>query len=803
MKMTVDNATVNRGGCIRRERVFNMKATAKSFQILSAGLYTDHYAAIMRELGCNSADSNTKAGKPLTPIRVHLPNSLEPMVSIEDDGTGLDDIEVRGQYVCPNCDHTEDSDFDGEACPECGCKLTEANFEPGIYTTYFESDKTDAEDLTGCLGLGSKTPLAYTDNFSVVAVKDGIRNVYSAYLNEQKMPAIVRLHTEATDDGNGVKVELGVNPDDFAKFHEAAAYVYQWFNVKPEITGADEFEYPANQSFLMETDDYGIVDKGFDNYSSGGSTAVLMGNVRYALNYGDFDWKTQKKFTDVETMLLKHGVFLKVSLKEGCDVAASREKLQMTARSIETIKAKLATVEMDCLVEVQRLIDECATIWDARIKYGELMSKTVLGAIAKKSQVDPTWKGKECNPLVSFTKMVDETYLEYPRDDNKLLSGEDNILQGPPQQKTRKVSVLMAKGIRCYLRSPQRGGRYDREDIFDKDHGIEGVNVDNNLHIFIQDVAHGSYAAVERFLRENPGKYVILLVERENYSLETFLNDSGLNEVTKLVSVLPKPERAARGSKQQKKTAKAVRFCGGNRYEERSSHCWEDHKIEDLDQGGIYVEVNRYNWSAGKLSGNEMTEPRFLSNHVTKARAFDPNLGDVIGLRKALVAKVKDNPNWVRLDQHIVNLVKNDADLLNDAIAYAVWLAVKSKADEVSNMMDKLMGKDWATTSTLGSLMNETDMFRQCGTKEVKAFRTIREAYGYLVDEHLPEGVDYTTLIEGLVARWESLTDDYPMMRFVSWNWSLSDGKLEAVVDYINTIDQHVPAVGVIEDDAA
>ena len=798
MKLTVDNATVARGGCVRRERVFNMKATAKSFQILSAGLYTDHFAAILRELGCNSADSNTKAGKPLTPIRVHLPNTLEPFLSIEDDGMGLDDVEVRGEYVCPNCEHTEDSDFDKEVCSECGCKLSEANFEPGIYTTYFESDKTDAEDLTGCLGLGSKTPLAYTDQFSVVAVKDGIRNVYSACLNEAKMPAIVRLHTEKTTDGNSVKVELGVNPDDFAKFEQTAGYVYQWFTTKPEITGVEDFTYPEDQTFLMETEDYGIVDKGFNEYSSGGATAVLMGNVRYTLNYGDFDYKTQNKFSKVEAMLLKHGVFLKVSLKEGCDVAASREKLQMTARSVETIKAKLAIVEMDCLVEVQKRIDECTSIWDARIKYDELMSKTILGAIAKKSEVDPTWKGRECNPMISFTSYRDEAYLEYPRDDNRLLSGDDNILPGPPQQKFKKIPVVMAKGSSCYLRSPQRG-RSD-EDIFDKSHGLEGVKVGNNVHVFIQDVAHGSYAAVERFLRDNYGSTVVLIAERESYTLQTFLDDSGLSEVTKLVSTLPKPERQANKAK-QKKTAKAVRFVGGDRYQERSSYMWEDHTIEDLDEGGVYVEVNRYNWSAGKLSNNEMTEPRFLSNHVTKVRAFDPNLGEVVGLRKALIKKVENNPNWVRLDQHIVDLVKADADLLNDAIAYGVWLAVKSGGDEVKNQMDSLHGKDWAAHSTLGSLLNETELFRNCGSKEVRAFRNIRENYGYIVDEHLPTGVDYTSLIEGLKKQWETIAETYPMMRFVSWNWSMRDDKLETVVDYINSVDGHTPKVGVIEDE--
>ena len=803
MKLTVDNATVTRGGCSSRERVFNMKATAKSFQILSAGLYTDHIAAIERELGCNAQDSNTKAGKPNTPIRVHLANTLEPFLSIEDEGMGLDDVEVRGEYVCPNCDHTEDSDFNAEACPQCGCKLSEANFEPGIYTTYFESDKTDSEDLTGCLGLGSKTPLAYTDNFLVTAVKNGIRNTYSAFLNEQKMPAIIRMSTEETTDGNGVKVEIGSNPEDFDKFEKTAGYVFQWFTTKPIITGVEDFQYPDDQSFLMETDDYGIVDKGYNQHSGGGSTAVLMGNVRYALNYGDFDWKTREKFTEVEAMLLKHGVFLKVSLAEGCDVAASREKLQMTARTVDTIKAKLAIVEEDCLVEVQKRIADCTTIWDARIKYGELMDKTILGAIAKKSKVEPVWNGRECNPKVSFMAYNDHTYLVYPTDDRLLLTGDSSELPGPPQEKTKKVPVMMAKGVECYLRSPSRG---DGNYVFSKEQNLDCVHVNDDIVIFIQDVVHGSYAAVERFLREDDDKRAILLSERDSGLLQKFLADSGLNEVVRNVSELPKPERTKNAAGQQRKTAKAVKYVGKDRYDSKSSTQWEDHDIDDLDEGGIYVEVHRYNWKAGRLSqqyrdedAQTFIEPTNLCDHVKKVTNFDPSIDCVIGLRKALVNKVKNNPKWVRLDQHIANLIMENVDLLDDAKAFAVWLTVTVGGDNIQNKM-VLHGRDWATTSTLGNLLNETDMFRKCGTKEVRDFRQFKDVYDYLVE--LPEGADYTSVTETLNKRWETIGNSYPMLTFVDWHWNFGGGKIDTVVDYINGIDGHTPTM-IIEDEEA
>lgn len=128
---------------------FGLKASKKAFQILSSGLYANKIRAIIRELSCNALDSHVAANNVSTPFEIHLPNSIEPFFAVRDYGTGLSRDQVNN-----------------------------------IYTTYFESTKTASNEFIGALGLGSKSPFSYTDNFTVTAIKDGKKGIFSAYLND-------------------------------------------------------------------------------------------------------------------------------------------------------------------------------------------------------------------------------------------------------------------------------------------------------------------------------------------------------------------------------------------------------------------------------------------------------------------------------------------------------------------------------------------------------------------------------------------------------------------------------------------
>src|SRR5438309_316787 len=122
---TVNVAVEIERGSLRHETSYRIKQDPRAFKILSAHIYSNKILAIIRELSSNAYDAHVAAGTAHLPFNVHLPNALEPHFSIRDFGTGLDRDSILH-----------------------------------IYTTYFESTKTDTNEQIGCLGLGSKTPFS-------------------------------------------------------------------------------------------------------------------------------------------------------------------------------------------------------------------------------------------------------------------------------------------------------------------------------------------------------------------------------------------------------------------------------------------------------------------------------------------------------------------------------------------------------------------------------------------------------------------------------------------------------------------
>ena len=112
MKSVVQERDIERSGNFV-ESTFKIKANGKAFKILSDGLYSDKIKAIIRELSCNAYDSHIEAGTD-KPFDVHLPTRFDPTFYIRDYGTGLSKEDVEA-----------------------------------IYTTYFESTKTNTNDAIG------------------------------------------------------------------------------------------------------------------------------------------------------------------------------------------------------------------------------------------------------------------------------------------------------------------------------------------------------------------------------------------------------------------------------------------------------------------------------------------------------------------------------------------------------------------------------------------------------------------------------------------------------------------------------
>jgi hypothetical protein len=321
---------------------FRIRNSAKAFSILSSGLYANKVRAIVRELSCNAVDSHTAAGKQDTPFDVHLPNTLEPWFAIRDYGTGLSHEQVTN-----------------------------------IYTTYFESTKTDSNDYIGALGLGSKSPFSYTDNFTVTAIKDGIKGIYTAFINESGVPSIAKMMDEASDEPSGVEVKFSVNDRwDFDKFRQEARQVYTYFKLRPVISGNSDFTF-VNVEYETEN-----IIPGVHCYKSASRSVAIMGNIAYPIDVPAADTNLGEL-----RALLNGGLELHFAIGE-LDFQASREGLSYIPSTIESIKRKLEAVNAQLAVHIATEADAITNLWERADFLAKKRSNGLWSAAVNKYAID-------------------------------------------------------------------------------------------------------------------------------------------------------------------------------------------------------------------------------------------------------------------------------------------------------------------------------------------------------------------------------------------------------------------------------
>ena len=326
---------------------FSIKASAKAFKILSDGLYSDKIRAVIRELSCNALDSHTGAGCPDKPIIVHLPNKLEPWFSVRDEGLGLSIDNVLK-----------------------------------LYTTYFESTKTDSNDQIGALGLGSKSPFSYTDSFTIVSRYNGIESLYSAYIGVNGEPSIQHILDIETSEPNGVEIKFGVNDDDIKVFKEKAQIVFRAFKVHPDIIGNAEYIPLSRGTLILSGDGWSLYEStGYNNRTA----FAVQGNIEYPI-----DTSNIRGITKDQMFVLRQNIYIDFPIGD-LDIAASREQLGYDENTVNNIKRVADEVFSELVETLNKSISDCKSLWDASI-----VSKKLLNRIYDASNyITLTWKKKQ------------------------------------------------------------------------------------------------------------------------------------------------------------------------------------------------------------------------------------------------------------------------------------------------------------------------------------------------------------------------------------------------------------------------
>lgn len=359
MKVSNVHGRVHQSGDVSTVKAHGMKSSPIAFKIISSGLYSDKSGAIVRELSSNAMDSHIEAGIPDVPFIIVAPTTDAPTLIIKDMGVGLD----------------------------------EEGFNK-VYTTYFESTKTHDADLIGGFGLGAKTPFCYTDNYTVVTIKDGIRRMFSVFIDESGYPASNKVHEAETDEPNGVEVHIAIKRDDIDGFNKSIVTELGNFKTKPEIQGnaqtATELKNNAVR-YGIGGDRWKLRDNKcrrpprFSNYN----VHLLNGPVAYPVDV------TLLNLSESQTKILRElPIDLHINLVAE-EIAASREALSYGKTTIAKISAVMVQV-----------------INDVR-KNGAIMMEAAGNTLAAKRMYDLI-TGANANISLSATQQVEATKKQLP-----------------------------------------------------------------------------------------------------------------------------------------------------------------------------------------------------------------------------------------------------------------------------------------------------------------------------------------------------------------------------------------------------
>ena len=580
---------------------FRIRNSAKAFNILSSGLYANKIRAIIRELSCNAVDSHVAAGRPETPFDIHLPSQLEPWFAIRDYGTGLSHEQVTN-----------------------------------IYTTYFESTKTASNDFIGALGLGSKSPFSYTDNFTVTAIKDGIKGIYSAFINAEGVPSIAKMGEEETADPAGVEVKFSVNDRwDFSKFQDEARTVFTYFKLRPVISGVSDFKFRER---TYETEN---IIPGVHSYGDRGrGSNAIMGNIAYPI---EVPQANQKDLGDVAG-LLDCGLELHFAIGE-LDFQASREGLSYIPQTIESIKRKLEAVNAQLAVHIAAEADAIKNLWERAFYLLKKKENTLWQAAVKKYIIDTKFE------------LIDATNTSY-----YYMRGKEFEFAVTELAKKYNIEILAfqksigSKGtsnLNAYTVHPKNAAlpAYKAWQIRVAE-GVNFIKNDTKIGALARAKYHFNNAQFPKGTYHYQTVYVMSASDKTKPAkFDAFLKAIASPPTVMFASALMEKPRATSSVNGKNVTIMRMEERGRGGYYTSKEMVWRDAgKADTFDSKETYYYLPLSGYQI--LSEFGLTNSKEFSEDLKRCGFRSLNV-EVYGVRKSDIDFIKTQKNWVNIEQFL------------------------------------------------------------------------------------------------------------------------------------------------------
>lgn len=286
--------------------------------LLTSNLYSKPLVSFFRETISNALDSNIEAGKKDAPILILFEREAETAsypswstfnvrISIRDYGTGLS--------------------------PE--------RFDK-IYKNIGSSTKRDSNDYIGMFGIGRFSCLAVSDNVEITSYYNGTKMLYLMYKSNGQIN-IDKVHEMPTEEPNGLEVSLttDTNTNNIidalvnCQFFETVT-VKSETSIGPLNSFVESFNKRRTKTFTY----FSLLEPA---YHSKVKNYVRMGNVLYE-NPSNLSFSNSRMIVNVPM--------------GSVDIIPSREKLQLTKKTEQTLQAAYAAAKIE-------LTDKLNSIWES------------------------------------------------------------------------------------------------------------------------------------------------------------------------------------------------------------------------------------------------------------------------------------------------------------------------------------------------------------------------------------------------------------------------------------------------------
>jgi hypothetical protein len=324
---------------------------------INAGQYSDIETAIIREYSTNAYDSHVMGGH-TDPIEVTLPTVFENFFIVKDHGVGMSRDTFRQ-----------------------------------IYTQFGISDKRERNDANGQMGIGSKSGAAYTPQFWVESVKDGIKVQAKIRRGDDWALYLDVLAEDFTDEPNGTTIKIPIHNVD--EFRQKAFDFYKfWLPGRVLIDGKPSVHHVGEK-----------IAEGLYFSKDWSTSYVVLANAPYRIH------NSAALFRDSRLSSLNFVAYVDdIQMDDGAapvQFTPSREDLKYTDRTKNTLRKIIRDFEADLLRTAQAEIDAATTHAEAYTAWSK-WKDTLHGRLFS----DLTFKGdkfKEDFPLFGMRYSVKDS----------------------------------------------------------------------------------------------------------------------------------------------------------------------------------------------------------------------------------------------------------------------------------------------------------------------------------------------------------------------------------------------------------